>query len=484
MDQQYDAAGRLTSQALWGAPTPRTGPDPRLLQHRTYAYREDGIPVEAGDRRGGRRLFELDGRRRITAVRTPGGDQHHANEHYADEHYAYDPFGNIRAATWPAAPQRMEQTEQGEREYAGTLLRRAGRTHYEHDEQGRLVLRRQTTLSGTRREWRYLWDAEDRLVGLVSPTGDRWRYLYDALGRRIAKERLAPDGRNVVERTLFAWDGPVLAEQYRGEVVTTWAHRPGGFTPLAQTVNAAGGDAAGFYAIITDLVGAPADLVTPGGEVVAAGGGPVWGASADSPCPLRFPGQYRDEESGLHYNYHRYYEPETARYLSADPLGLAGGANPHAYVPNPLAWIDPYGLAPSYDGLSERAKNALQKLNNVANDPLGSINRQTDHNHFAAARREANGEVVARRPIDNRPFSHISDLQQARNSLGNNIIPALNDEIARIERRMPDDLTYDSLTNLLDSHARATSLYHNVNNFLHGIGFPPGAPQHTWPPGA
>ncbi|HZB34215.1 MAG TPA: RHS repeat domain-containing protein, partial [Streptosporangiaceae bacterium] len=253
MDQQYDAAGRLTSQALWGAPTPRTGPDPRLLQHRTYAYREDGIPVEAGDRRGGRRLFELDGRRRITAVRTPGGDQHHANEHYADEHYAYDPFGNIRAATWPAAPQRMEQTEQGEREYAGTLLRRAGRTHYEHDEQGRLVLRRQTTLSGTRREWRYLWDAEDRLVGLVSPTGDRWRYLYDALGRRIAKERLAPDGRNVVERTLFAWDGPVLAEQYRGEVVTTWAHRPGGFTPLAQTVNAAGGDAAGFYAIITDL---------------------------------------------------------------------------------------------------------------------------------------------------------------------------------------------------------------------------------------
>ncbi len=49
---------------------------------------------------------------------------------------------------------------------------------------------------------------------------------------------------------------------------------------------------------------------------------------------------------------------------------------------------------------------------------------------------------------------------------------------------MPDDLTYDSLTNLLDSHARATSLYHNVNNFLHGIGFPPGAPQHTWPPGA
>jgi RHS repeat-associated protein len=470
MDQQYDAAGRLTSQALWGAPTPRTGPDPRLLQHRTYAYREDGTPTEAGDRRGGRRLFELDRRRRITAVRAPGGD----------EHYAYDPFGNIQAATWPG-PQQLEQ---GEREYAGTLLRRAGRTHYQHDEQGRLVVRRQTTLSGTRREWRYFWDAEDRLVGLVTPAEDRWRYLYDALGRRIAKERLTPDGQHVVERTLFAWDGPVLAEQYRGDTVTTWAHQPGGFTPLAQTVNATGGDTQGFYAIITDLVGAPADLVTPGGEVVAAGGGPLWGVSADSPCPLRFPGQYRDEESGLHYNYHRYYDPETARYLSADPLGLAGGANPHAYVPNPVDWIDPFGLAPSYAGLSQEARNALQKLDNVANDPLGNINRQTNHNHFAAARREANGEVVARRPADNRPFSHISDLQQARNSLQNNIIPALDREIARIERRMPDDLTHDSLTNLLDSHSRATSLFHNVNNFLHGIGFPPGAPMHTWPPGA
>jgi RHS repeat-associated protein len=501
MDQQYDAAGRLTSQALWGAPTPQTGPDPRLLQHRTYAYRDDGTPTEVGDRRRGRRLFELDGRRRITAVRTtagPGGAGGPGGQAGpgGDEHYAYDPFGNVRTATWPGP----EAAEQGDREYAGTLLRRAGRTHYEHDPQGRLVVRRQTTLSGTRREWRYFWDADDRLAGLVTPAGDRWRYLYDAVGRRIAKERLAPEGQHVVERTLFTWDGPVLAEEHRGDTVTVWAHRPGGFTPLAQTaapaaagaagvggagVGGAGdGNAPGFYAIITDLVGAPADLVTPGGEVVAAGDGPLWGASAGSPCPLRFPGQYRDEESGLHYNYHRYYDPDTARYLTADPIGLAGGANPHAYVPNPLDWIDPYGLAPGYEGLSQEAKNAMQKLDNVANDPLGSINRQADHNHFAAARREANGEVVARRPSDNRPFSHISDLQQARNSLQNNIIPALDREIARIERRMPDDLTDASLSNLLDSHSRATSLFHNVNNFLHGIGFPPGAPQHTWPPGA
>ena len=56
---------------------------------------------------------------------------------------------------------------------------------------------------------------------------------------------------------------------------------------------------------------------------------------------LRFPGQYYDQESGLHYNRHRYYDPETAQYLTPDPLGLEGGRRPQAYVENPNTSIDP-----------------------------------------------------------------------------------------------------------------------------------------------
>jgi RHS repeat-associated protein len=111
-----------------------------------------------------------------------------------------------------------------------------------------------------------------------------------------------------------------------------------------------------FYAIVTDLVGTATELVDEqGGIAWYRRPSTLWGAprAADPPaaegavdCPLRFPGQYHDSESGLHYNLHRYYNPETGVYLSPDPLGLDPAPNDFTYVVNPLTWFDPLGLAP------------------------------------------------------------------------------------------------------------------------------------------
>jgi len=56
-------------------------------------------------------------------------------------------------------------------------------------------------------------------------------------------------------------------------------------------------------------------------------------------------GQRQDPKTGLHYNYHRYYDPAIGRYLTTDPIGLEGGINPYVYVQNnPVNFVDPYGL--------------------------------------------------------------------------------------------------------------------------------------------
>ncbi|WP_285222433.1 RHS repeat-associated core domain-containing protein [Halomonas sp. ISL-56] len=60
--------------------------------------------------------------------------------------------------------------------------------------------------------------------------------------------------------------------------------------------------------------------------------------------PIRFQGQWHDEESGLYYNRHRYYDPQQGQYISQDPIGLNGGTNLYGYVSNPAGMVDPLGL--------------------------------------------------------------------------------------------------------------------------------------------
>ncbi|MCX3372823.1 RHS repeat domain-containing protein, partial [Escherichia coli] len=83
-----------------------------------------------------------------------------------------------------------------------------------------------------------------------------------------------------------------------------------------------------------------------------------WGnqLSEDNPHQLqqliRLPGQQYDEESGLYYNRHRYYDPLQGRYITQDPIGLKGGWNFYQYPLNPVQYIDSMGLASKYGHLN------------------------------------------------------------------------------------------------------------------------------------
>jgi RHS repeat-associated protein len=356
LTQAWDTNHHLLSQTVTaGSARTRTasgaGDQTRLLHRRDYTYSPDGYPTAIDDLRAGVRRYDLDPLRRVTAV--TGASWR--------ERYDYDPAGNITEAAWPSPNPDDDRAVQGGRDYAGTLLRRAGTVRHEHDPQGRLTLRQRTRGSTRPETWHFSWDADDRMTGATTPDGQRWRYTYDAFGRRAAKQRLTDDGR-VAEQTDFTWDGPTLAEQThidgRRADVTTWDWEPDTFRPLTQTSRRRASDGADqewfdtlFHTIITDLIGTPTDLISPDGDVGWTARPTLWGidpspAPGTVDCPLRFPGQYHDPETELDYNLHRHYDPIIGRYTSPDPLGLAAAPNPAAYTDNPLLWFDPLGLAP------------------------------------------------------------------------------------------------------------------------------------------
>uniref|UniRef100_UPI00374E0B94 RHS repeat-associated core domain-containing protein n=1 Tax=Streptomyces millisiae TaxID=3075542 RepID=UPI00374E0B94 len=333
LSRSWDLAGRLTEQRT-------VGPDATAHHRTTYRYRPDAYLVgarrETRDETAGF-SYALDPLGRITGVDGPAWS----------ERYAYDAAGNQVTGTWP---EEAPSDSLGERAYDGSRVARAGHTRYEYDAAGRVVLRQRARLSRRPDTWRYEWDAEDHLVAVTTPDGARWEYAYDPLGRRIEKEQRREDG-TVCQRVVFSWLEESLVEQTTAETTMTWDYL--GLHPVTQTESLTDHEVdRRFYAIVTDLVGGPVELVGEGGVTAWRARRTVWGVDVpggggERPAtPLRFPGQYADDETGWHYSLFRHYDPRTARFTSPDPLGLGPAANHYTYPHNPHTWSDPLGLAP------------------------------------------------------------------------------------------------------------------------------------------
>jgi len=139
-----------------------------------------------------------------------------------------------------------------------------------------------------------------------------------------------------------------------------------------------------------DHLGTPQELTDYSGEIVWSAKYSAYGKVASLELatedylnqPLRFQGQYFDEESGLHYNRHRYYDPDLGRYLTPDPVKLAGGLNQYRYVPNPTGWVDPLGLTsncppPNKPGCTV-PDNVSGSMAIEGNPPLPIVNHGVD----------------------------------------------------------------------------------------------------------
>ncbi|GLR36214.1 hypothetical protein GCM10011247_16110 [Pseudomonas plecoglossicida] len=132
-----------------------------------------------------------------------------------------------------------------------------------------------------------------------------------------------------------------------------YLYEPGSYAPLAR-VDQAEGEEQKLYYFHTDQIGTPLELTDSDGEIVWQATYRSWGSIEQLAVTkvaqnFRYQGQYADDETGLHYNTFRYYDPEIGRFNSQDPIGILGSFNFYDYATNPIGWIDPWGLCADKD---------------------------------------------------------------------------------------------------------------------------------------
>ena len=216
----------------------------------------------------------------------------------------------------------------------------------------------------------YFYDLHDQLVKaeIFKKDGSKetWAYSYDALGRRIGKGRLKNEevsetsfphdlSGDLENQTRFVWDGSHLLQEVHSDGRYTYIYTdPSSYEPLAQVRNwttAEGENRQQTHYFHCDQIGIPREMTDKDGNLLWFGNYTGWGRLKEETKvtdsayqPFRLQNQYADRETGLHYNFFRYYEPDAGRFVNQDPIGLEGGENLYKFAPNAQNWVDIFGL--------------------------------------------------------------------------------------------------------------------------------------------
>ena len=248
------------------------------------------------------------------------------------ETYTYDPVGN----------RLTSKTETNWNYNSNNELQGHDGTTYQYDANGNTT---QKTSGGNTQN--YVYDVDNRLVEVRDGSNTLIAaYTYDPFGRRIKKTV-----GSTTTYYLYADEGLIGEYDGTGVEQKTYGYKPDSTWGTDPVFVKEGGQ---VYFYQNDHLGTPQKLMNISGAVVWSASYDAFGkASVDASSTvvnnLRFPGQYYDQETGLHYNYHRYYDPGTGRFLREDPIGIRGGINLFLYCANnSVKRIDPWGLFDYY----------------------------------------------------------------------------------------------------------------------------------------
>ena len=336
---------------------------------RSYGYDRTGNLTHSTDQRTGTTQFEYDKLGRIIQA--------------GSELFAFDPAHNIldipteKVKPYPTHSPVGEG--RGEGKTAAPLsadlnpvtdnrLKTYNGTTYYYDDLGNLIHRE--LADGEVQN--YFYDLHDQLVKAEifkkDGTKETWAYTYDALGRRIGKSRLKTSqevsetssphdlsGNDLENHTRFVWDGSHLLQEQNSDGRYAYIYTDqDSYEPLAQVRDWTTEDGESQqqpHYFHCDQIGIPREMTDKDGNLLWFGNYTGWGRLKEETKvtdsayqPFRLQNQYADRETGLHYNFFRYYEPDAGRFVNQDPIGLEGGKNFYSYSSNTTKWIDILGL--------------------------------------------------------------------------------------------------------------------------------------------
>ncbi len=216
-------------------------------------------------------------------------------------------------------------------------------------------------MNNTSETKKFYYDSENRMIKYEhypsdsSPKDTTAEYSYDIFGRRLTKTVNGTITKFIYDGTAVSYEldsnnQPKIkyftgfrTDEYLGHLnyseVTDW----GGFiqNPMNQ----------GGYIYFTDQVGTIEKVIKDNstGDMKEQRTYDVFGNlinhTGENTTPIGFQSKYYDTESGLYYYYHRYYDPNTGRFTTEDPIGISGGLNLYRFVNNnPVNYVDPRGL--------------------------------------------------------------------------------------------------------------------------------------------
>ena len=311
----YDPVQRLTQITL------QTNPGNATVMDYRYQY-DAASNIIQKTTESGATLYQYDPLDRLTQANPP------TTLGLPQEHYQYDALGN-----------RITSLHQpGTFSYnANNQLTLAPQTQYHYDLSGHTT--KEIKGPNTRD---FIYDEAERLIEVKDNNLSLGQYQYDPLGRRIQKT--TPQGAIYFH---YSDEGLIAEYDATGTPLSFYGWQPNGTWGTNPQFTLQNNQT---YYYHNDHLGTPQKLTDSLGKVVWQAKSEAFGKTVVDPAstihnPLRFAGQYEDQETGLHYNLYRDYSPNVGRYVQADPWGLKAGINPYNYVKaNPLKQTDPFGL--------------------------------------------------------------------------------------------------------------------------------------------